>query len=398
MDVATRLGLSGFLATAVAYGPARMGFGLYLPELRSDLGVSSGIAGVISSSAFAAFLLSVPAGSWVTRTRGPRAAVLVGLLLAGTGMALVAVAPSIPVLALGVVLAGASPGWCWIPFNDGAAALVAEDRRPRVLSVVSTGTTLGIALAAVLAVLGLFAGLSWRWSWTGFALVALLALATGRALIPSRAVFADAGFGTGTASSERLTARLAWPVAAACSFGVTSSVYLSFAVDAVARADGPGGLPPKASGAVVFLALGTCGLVGLAAAGIERRLGLVGILVAVFVASSASALLLASAAGSLPGVLVSAGLQGACIMTISAVLSFWTTRLRPEDPSRAFGVVLGAVGAGSVAGPVLAGLALDGRGDTAVFGVAAALSLLTTVALVVGRGTVRGLSGAPRSG
>lgn len=389
MYVGTRLGIAGFLATAVAYGPARMGFGLFLPEFRSDLGVTSSVAGTVSSAAFAAFLLSVPAATWVTRRRGPRPSVLVGLACAGAGTALVAGASSTPVLALGVVLAGASPGWCWSPFTDAASALVPPDRRPPVLSAVSTGTTLGIALAAVLALFGLFLGLSWRWSWTGFALSAALALAAGRALIPSHADFAGTGVGADSLGGGPLAERLAWPILAASSFGVTSSVYLAFAVDAVARAGGPGPLPASASGAVVFLALGVCGLVGLTAAGLERAIGLVGLLVLIFLAAFASAALLAGAPGSLAGVLVSAGLQGACIMTTSAVLSFWTTRLRPADASTAFGVVLSAVGAGSVVGPVLAGLALDGRGDAAVFTALASVSFLTALVLVLRRQRLR---------
>ena len=391
MGAARRLGLAGFLATAVAYGPARMGFGLFLPELRSELGLSSWAAGTISSSAFAAFLVAIPVAAWLTRRFGPRLPVVAGASCALLGMALVAVAPSISVLALGVVLAGASPGLCWSPFNDGVAALLPAGRRPRVLSVVSTGTTVGVALAATLALVGVVSGMSWRWSWTAFAAAAAVSATVAWATLP-RGV--DLPEEPPTAEPSRIGARallsgLRWPLVAAVSFGATSSIYLAFAADAVARAGGAGLVPAEASGAVVYLAFGVCGLVGLLAGDLERRVGLVGLLVSIFAAAAASGVLLALGPGLFATVALSAGLQGACVMTISAVLSFWTTALRPHDASTAFAVVLGGMGVGGVAGPVLAGVVLDSVGDGVVFALVAACSAATSVALASAAAHIR---------
>ena len=40
---AWRLGLAGFFAIAVAFGPARSGFGLFLPDFRREFGLSTEI-------------------------------------------------------------------------------------------------------------------------------------------------------------------------------------------------------------------------------------------------------------------------------------------------------------------------------------------------------------------
>ncbi len=388
MEAGRRLGLAGFLATAVAYGPARMGFGLFLPQLRADLGLTSSVAGFISGSAFAAFLVAIPAAARLTRRVGPRLPVLAGAIFALAGTAMVAVASSTSVLALGVMLAGASPGLCWSPFNDAAASLVPTGRRPRVLSVVSTGTTIGIAFAATLALIGVTGGMSWRWSWAAFAAAASLSAAVGWVMLPRRIDIAGEGPASDTGTGG-LFASLRWPLAAAISFGATSSIYLSFAADAVARAGGPGRAPASASGAVLYLAFGLCGLVGLFSGGIERRVGLVSFLVTIFAASSLSGLVLALGPGMFTTVVLSAGLQGACVMTISAVLSFWTTTLRPEAASTAFAVVLGGMGVGGVAGPVLAGVVLDEVGDSVVFAAVSGCSLATAVAVAAARRSVR---------
>ena len=44
-----RLGLAGFAATAVAYGPARVGYGLFVPDFREAFGLSTGAAGLVGS-------------------------------------------------------------------------------------------------------------------------------------------------------------------------------------------------------------------------------------------------------------------------------------------------------------------------------------------------------------
>jgi hypothetical protein len=49
MSNALRVGLAGFVATAVAYGPARTGYGLFVPDFRGEFGLSTGAAGAIGS-------------------------------------------------------------------------------------------------------------------------------------------------------------------------------------------------------------------------------------------------------------------------------------------------------------------------------------------------------------
>ncbi len=266
-----------------------------------------------------------------------------------------------------------------------------------MLSVVSTGTTVGVALAATLALVGVMSGMSWRWSWAAFAAAAALAAVVSWTLLPRGVDLADGQPSPAPSRRSHLDG-LRWPLTAAVSFGATSSIYLAFAADAVARAGGPGLVPAEASGAVVYLAFGLCGLLGLVSGDIERRVGLVPFLVTIFAAASVSGLLLALGPGSLPTVALSAGLQGACVMTISAVLSFWTTSIRPDAASTAFAIVLGGMGVGGVVGPVLAGLVLDSVGDGVVFAAVSAGSLVTAATLAGAANRVRSEEDASATG
>ena len=63
---------AGFAATAVAFGPARMGFGLFLPAFREEFALSTSTAGMIASGGFLAFLLALLASAWLGRRHGER--------------------------------------------------------------------------------------------------------------------------------------------------------------------------------------------------------------------------------------------------------------------------------------------------------------------------------------
>ncbi len=357
-----RLASAGFVATAIAFGPARMGFGLFLPDFREDFALSTALAGLVASGGFLAFLLALPVTAWLGARVGQRAPVMAGALSATAGFAVVATASGSAALAVGVALAGASAGFCWAPFNDAAERVVPASARPGALSAVSTGTTTGVAAAGALA-LGVSAGvLDWRTAWGVFALAGLVAALAAVGVPGGR------GGTNGSTAAPRLLRRETLPLyGAALLFGATNAVYLSFAADRVAAAGGLPGLPDKAAPAVIFLGYGICGLVGLATGRIEARLGLAALLSAIFAAFAASFALVALAPGSWPGILASAGLHGAAVMTISAVLSFWSLRLFPGRGSLGFTAALVAAATGSALGPALAGPLVAATGPEAAF-------------------------------
>jgi len=366
MIPAIRLTAAGFVATAVSFGPARMGFGLFLPAFREDFALSTSTAGMIASGGFLAFLVALLASTWLTRRYGARAAVIAGALAASSGFAVVATAGTSGLLALGIALAGASAGLCWAPFNDAAERVVPVAARAGALSVVSTGTSFGIVAAAVLALVVTEGGLDWREAWAGFALggfvlagIALAGLPSGRAPKPS---------GDTRSPGPGLAQRPALPlyVTALC-FGMTNTVFLSFAADRVVAAGGLPGLPDAAAATVIFLAYGSFGVLGLGTGWIEARLGLVPLFCAIFAAAALSLVLIALAPTSWSAVVAASGLHGVAIMTVSAVFSFWSLRLFPGRGTLGFTATLLFVAAGSVLGPALAGYLSAAQGPRFMF-------------------------------
>ena len=378
MTPTTRLTAAGFVATAIAFGPARMGFGLFLPAFREEFALSTSMAGLIASGGFLAFLLALPASAWLGARLGQRMPVITGALAAAAGFLAVAGAGAPGLLAVGIALAGSSAGLCWAPFNDAAERVVADASRAGALSVVATGTSFGVAAAAGLALAVTAGMLDWRGAWVGFALgalalagIALAGLPPGRSPRPAHGM---------VLSSPSLAQRAALPlyVAAFC-FGMTNAVFLSFAADRVAAAGGLPGMPDEAASAMIFLGYGICGVLGLATGRIESRTGLAPLFFAIFAAAALSLVLIALMPGSWSAVLTAAGLHGAALMMVSSVFSFWSLRLFPGRATIGFTATLLSLAAGSVLGPTLAGLLGEAWGPEVMFLAAAAPPLATAL-------------------
>ena len=382
-----RTALVGMVATAVTFGPARMAYGMLLPSLREAFALTGSAAGAIASAAFAAFAVALIATSLATRIVGAKLPIVLGGVLALAGAGTVAVATSAIWLAIGVVLAAASAGLCWTPFNAVAGRLVRARRRDGVLSLVSTGTTIGIAVMALGALALAWTGASWRIVWVATAasgaVVAGLAftlLPPSDRLVPRKPPdVPDLKAGD---VARRLVKSEAMPFyALAFVFGAVSAVFSTFAVDHVASAGaGLGAGDALMIGGLVFLAFGVVGAIGFAGDAIERRLGMRGGLAACFLALGGGTALVALQPESWTGAMAGAGAAGAGVMVFCVLLAIATMRLFPALPVMGFTVAVIAMSLGSVAGPAFAGPLADAR-DAGVALLGATLASLGAAAL-----------------
>ena len=163
--------VSGLLVIAVTYGLTRYGFGLYLPQFRSNLGLSSGVAGGIAAGSYLAYCAAAVLGPYlVDRGRARRALWSAGVSAAG-GALVVGSAEATPVLAIGALVVGSGAGAASPALVAAVARTVPPSTEPRSQAVVNSGTGAGV-LAGGLMVLAW--PTEWRWAWLGSAGSALL--------------------------------------------------------------------------------------------------------------------------------------------------------------------------------------------------------------------------------
>lgn len=351
---------AGVAIIAATYGLGRYAYGLFLPEIREDFGLSTTVLGLIASSSYAAFLAGTAVSSVVAARTGPRLPVVVGGLSAAAGMLLIGLSQGPLVLAAGVVLAGSGSGWAYPPMPDAVARLVSEERQARTLTAINSGTSYGVMLAGPVALL---AGSQWRTSWLAFAALALCATLWNARLLPDKAGPAE------TAALPRL--RWSWFVCprsgplliAALVLGLTSAVYWTFAVDLISQI----GSFSSAAGRIFFVCVGAAGIFGGLAGSLIGRFGLRETFRASVFVLALSLCLLPLMVSSWPGVLGSGILFGAAFITMTGASAVWVMEVFRDRPSAGLGAYLLVFSVGQLAGPVFAGLIADPFGLEAAF-------------------------------
>lgn len=378
-----RLAAGGIGAVAVAFGLARYGYGLLLPDIRSEFGLSSGTLGLIGAGSYAAYLAATLVCAWLTMQAGPRATVALGGSMAVTGMLVVAIAESPVLLAVGVFVAGASAGFAFPPFSDLVARRVAPQRRGRTLAAISSGTGWGVAVAAPLALLS---GDAWRIAWISFAGIAAAVTLFNLATLPSRRE-GDPGSVTRRLSLGWLACPRSGPLlGGALLVGLGSSVYWTFAVDFVVRE----GALPQSTARLLLVLVGLASIGATLAGDLVARLGGRPVFGAGILALAGSLCLLAVAPYSIVAVAVSGVLFGLAYNLVLAIQAIWSARVFDERPSAGLGAVMFLLGAGLLIGPAIGGVIADAAGLAPVFlgaGAAIALGALLTPRepLVAGR-------------
>lgn len=373
----TQLILPGVLAVAVSYGLARYTYGLFVPNIREELGLSTEVLGFIASGSYAGFLMASAVTAAMAARTGPRLPVVIGSLCAAAGMLLISFSDNLVFLAAGVILAGTSPGFAYAPFSDAVVRLIPENERARTYAIINSGTGFGVMFAGPVAV---WAGESWRSGWLVFAALALCAAVWNLRILPSGAHMKPGSEGTGAAAAlpdlrwrwfmGPKSARL---FAAALLVGVATSAYWTFAVDLIVTV-GPGGdIAHATAGPIFWTVVGASGVVGAFAGDAVTRLGLKKAFVGTVIPLAASTALLAAMPTSWLAVLSSAVLFGAAFIAVTAVLGLWSINVFHDRPSAGFGATFFLLSAGQLIGPSAFALISGWLGLAAAFHVAAAL-------------------------
>ena len=273
-------------------------------------------------------------------------AVLAGAV-ATAGITVVALAPSSPVLAAGVLVAGLSTGIASPPLAAAVARWVAQAARDTAQTVVSAGTGIGVLVSGPVALL-LFD--RWRLAWGLFAvLTALVTVWVARAVPAGGRVVPDAHDTTRFLAPGAVRLGLA-----AFALGLASIAVWTFGQDVVRAGSEVGWLAPA-----VWTVIGGAGIAGAFAGPVVDRLGVRTAWTLLMVLLGAGTAGLAAGSGVPVVALLSGAVFGGGYIALSGVLLVWATRTYASRPARGVGLAFFMIAAGQAVGAPLVGLGAD---------------------------------------
>lgn len=374
---------AGLALVAVCYGLARFAYGLFVPVFRVAFGLDGTLLGAVAAGSYVGYCAAILAAAAAVARWGPRAVAVAAGMVATVGMGLVVVAPAGGVLAVGVLIAGASTGVASPPMAEAITRWTPSGGRDRRQAIVNAGPGVGIAVSGPVA---LFAAGQWRLAWGCFVVIAVaVTVWVAWAVPPASRVMADppvigavagrvrprgSSAGTWTVARDRRSWRL---IAGASLFGAASTAVWTFGRDHVVQASS---LSPGMS-ILLWVVLGVAELGGLAAGDLAGRFGLRRLWAGSLLLVAASTGVL----GLLPGTTVAAFAAvasfGAAYVVLTTVVFFWATRLHPDRIPAAVATGFLTISAGqAIASPAVGGL-VDHLGATGAFLTCAILAAIT---------------------
>jgi MFS family permease len=364
------------LAAGVAQGFGRFGYALLLPAVNADLVHSYVVAGLLGTLNLTAYLAGALLISLTADRLAPATAVRRGLLLTTAGLTVLALAPSVPVLVVGMVLSGFGGAMIWVPAPGIAGAAVGVARRGLAIGLTGSGVGLGVMASSALTV-GVHAVAgpgAWRPVWAVEAVLsALVAVAAARWLRPRAAPV------SGPVRISALRAVPGW-IGSTLSYGgygLAIAIYMTFLVSAYQ--DDAGFATGHA--AAVFALAGTAITAGGVLIGRwSDRVGRRAAMTWAYAAMTGAILLVP--VGAEPWAVVSAVVFGLAMSGAPAVLAaHLADSLDPRRFAAAFGAVTLVFGLAQLVGPQLGGWIAERTGSfTPAFLVAAAAAFGATCA------------------
>ena len=138
------------MAVSAAVGQAfgRFSYGVLLPAVRDDMGISNTLAGFIGGANVGAYLLGTLLVSWIAGRYRLLAMMRLGFLMVVVGLFGAGISASPLGLASALALAGVGGALLWIPAPVVAADAIPSHRRPLAGGLQGSGVGLWVVLAS----------------------------------------------------------------------------------------------------------------------------------------------------------------------------------------------------------------------------------------------------------
>lgn len=219
--------LCGTLTSLVVIGFARLAYGIILPAMRADLGLSYQQAGILSTVTALCYVCFVLAGGLAAARWGPRASILFGMLTVASGFVGLVFAANFWVIMALMGLLGFGTAFAFAPM----VALLATwfpDKRGLVIGCMTSGVGLGVLVSGVLvpALFSAFGEQGWRVSWAVFAGAALFVSAMIALFVRNPPQATASATGNLPSDEKWLIYRNPRVLIVACTYGIIGLSYI----------------------------------------------------------------------------------------------------------------------------------------------------------------------------
>ena len=359
------------LAVAVGQSFGRFTFAVLLPAVKADLARSYGLSGFLGSINVGAYLIGTALVSVASLRIALHQLVKIGLVLSTTGIIVLASAPNVQALMIGMLLAGVGGAAIYIPAPAITGAAFPPERRGFAVGLLGSGIGLGIVFATQLTNLVRFFGVDGDWRPVWWIEAAVSVVITVACLVLLRPNNAD----TSPPTPPRLAALRQVPgwrylTATYFCYGLAYILVISY-LTAMLERDAHFG---HAHAAVVFGCVGLATIPGGIVLGrLGDRVGRKPTIIGGFVLGAACPFVML--VGREPFVLIGAALFGLAFSgNVASIAAYVSDHSRREEFTAAFGAVTLAFGVGQTIGPQLGGFLGDRTHSfTATFAVSGAV-------------------------
>lgn len=365
----SKLVFPGIAMIATTYGLGRFSFGLFLPSITEDIGMTTSQAGIISSLFYLAYCFTIIYATFQTATIGPKRMIMLAGLSVIIGLFTIGMAPNALILSLGVVFAGASTGLVSPPYGYTISLWIRMTDQGKANTWINSGTSLGLMFTGLTAMIVF---LDWRATYLIYGIIAIAVLLWNFKNIPSLQHNLNISTGSFNIRDITYSKRI---IIASLLLGFATAPFWTFSKSFIEKTGNYTDLELS----IFWILIGLFGVIGgISGAMIDKRGIRFAYNMGVIMLATPS-LLLAFAPDSWLLAFISSGLFGFSYIYLTGVLLVWGIKIFAKNASLGIGLPFLLLAVGQVIGSSLAGVFIDTvnfHNTFIIFGITGYLALL----------------------